>query len=58
MRHLQSDRRKFGRIWQRFWFARCLGSRRLQSKQICPGHAPALVGIGIFSGFRMKEHDA
>jgi hypothetical protein len=25
-------RRKFGRIYQRFWFARCCGSRLLQSE--------------------------
>jgi hypothetical protein len=31
-RYSRWDRRKFGRIYQRFWFARCCGSRRLQSE--------------------------
>jgi hypothetical protein len=35
-------RRKFGRIYQRFWFVHCCGSRRLQSEQIRPGRPCAL----------------
>ena len=42
-------RRKFGRIYQRFWFARCRGSRRLQSESSFPV-SHVLSGIGILHG--------
>jgi hypothetical protein len=35
-RNSNPGRRKFGRICQRFWFARCCGSRRLQSEWSVP----------------------
>jgi hypothetical protein len=55
--YLASSRRKFGRIYQRFWFVRCCGSQRSQSEQVRPGHAMHASGSG-FSAVEMKEHDA
>jgi hypothetical protein len=51
------ERCKFGRICQRFCFAHCCGSRRLQSELVCPGDAMRHAGLE-FSAVRMKEHDA
>jgi hypothetical protein len=56
-RYAGLGRRKFGRIYQCFWFAHCCGSRRLQSEQIRPGHPHARFGMK-FSAVEMKEHDA
>ena len=46
-RNSNPGRRKFGRICQRFWFAHCCGSRRLQSESSVPV-ASCAIRVGIF----------
>ncbi|MEO6839424.1 MAG: hypothetical protein ABI192_01535 [Bradyrhizobium sp.] len=55
-RYSEGGRRKFGRIYQRFWFVRRRGSWRLQSESSFPF---SLCYPGrVFSAVPLKEHDA
>jgi hypothetical protein len=54
-RYSGCGRRKFGRIYQRFWFARRRGSWLLQSESSFP--VSAVLSEQVFSAATLKEHD-
>ena len=54
--HWLSCRRKFGRIYQCFWFVQKLAVRRAPMNKPVPSGL-VLFGAG-FPAVRMKEHDA